>query len=234
MPRQPRIDFPGLPQHLIVRGNDRNAIFFSDEDRLYFLKCLAEAKTLRGCEIHAFVLMSNHVHLLATPRLDHAASRMMQDVGRSYVMHVNKLHGRTGALFEGRFKSGLVETTRYFLACMRYVEMNPVRARLVPHPALFPWSSHGQNITGEPSGLITPHAEYLNLGRDSKARSQAYGRLLEAVASEDEIEAIRAGATHGMAVGTRTYCEEVAKLLGRSVSGKPRGRPPKGVLSPFS
>jgi putative transposase len=225
MPRQPRIDFPGLPQHLIVRGNDRQPIFFNAEDRLHFLKCLGEARAKRGCDIHAFVLMPNHVHILATPRVEHAASLTMQDVGRAYVSNLNKLHRRTGALYEGRFKSSLVETTRYFIACMRYIEMNPVRARIAAYPAAFEWSSHGQNITGDPNGLITPHAEYLNLGRTAEERSKAYGRLFDEPQSEEELVAIRCGAAQGKALGTATYCRELARLLGRQVIFVPRGRP---------
>src|SRR5258706_2525733 len=152
MPRAPRIDFPGLAHHVIVRGNNRKAIYFHDDDRTHVLKCLGDARAERDCEIHAFVLMPNHVHLLATARAQMGISRMMQDVGRAYVKHVNTRRRRTGALYEGRFKSSVVETRSYFLACMRYIELNPVRAALVSHPAQFPWSSFGQNISGDPSG----------------------------------------------------------------------------------
>ena len=232
MPRPPRIDFPGLPQHLIVRGNDRKPIFFSDADRLYFLKCLGEIRAKRACEIHAFVLMSNHVHILATPRMDRAASRMMQDLGRAYVGHVNKLHARTGALYEGRFKSSLVETTRYFLACMRYIEMNPVRAGICTHPRMYEWSSYGQNVNGSPTGLIAPHAEYLKLGRDSMERAASYRQLFDEPQADEEIDAIRRGVSQGKAVGSDSYCQELSRLLGRPVSFVPQGRPGRSV--PFS
>jgi putative transposase len=232
MPRRPRTDFPGLPQHLIVRGNDRKPIFFSREDRLHFLKCLGEARSQRSCDIHAFVLMPNHVHILATPREDHAASRMMQDIGRAYVAYVNKRHGRTGALYEGRFKSSLVETTRYFLACMRYIEMNPVRARIVDRPAAYEWSSHGQNITGEPGGFITPHAEYLMLGRDEIRRGLAYRRLFDEPEDPAMLTTIRRGAAQGAAMGTEMYCQGVAQFVGKPVAFVRRGRPRCSV--PFS
>jgi len=227
MPRPPRIDFPGLPQHLIVRGNDRRPIFFTDADRLFFLKCLGEARAHRSCDVHAFVLMPNHVHLLATARAEYAASRMMQDLGRAYVTHVNKLHRRTGALYEGRFKSSLVETTRYFLACMRYIEMNPVRARMAPRPGSYEWSSHGQNITGEPGGLLTPHPEYTQLGRDARERANAYARLFDEPQCDEELDAIRCGVSQGKAVGTDVYRQQVERLLGKSVSFVSRGRPPR-------
>jgi putative transposase len=221
-----------LPQHLIVRGNDRKQIFFSEQDRLYFLRCLGETRAQRGCDIHAFVLMSNHVHILATPRAEHGASRMMQDLGRAYVTHVNKLHGRTGALYEGRFKSSLVETARYFLACMRYIETNPVRARMVSHPASYEWSSHGQNMTGQPSGLITPHPEYLSLGKGAVERAESYARLFDEPQGDEEISAIRQGARQGRAVGSERYCKELSTFLGKTVRFVPQGRPARSV--PFS
>ena len=236
MPRPTRIDFPGLPQHLIVRGNDRNPIFFSDEDRSYFLKCLGEARSDRACDIHAFVLMTNHVHILATGRVQRAVSRMMQDLGRAYVGHVNKLHGRTGSLYEGRFKSSVVETTRYFLACMRYIEMNPVRARMVMHPAHHRWSSYDQNITGQPGGLLTPHPEYLQLGRTAEERAEAYAGLIDAIPDEDEIVAIRLGVRQGKAVGTELFRKALEGILRRRVDFVPQGRPKRrpSDLSPFS
>jgi putative transposase len=232
MPRRPRTDFPGLPQHLIVRGNDRKPIFFSRDDRLRFLECLGQSRARRACEVHAFVLMPNHVHILATPREDHAASRMMQDVGRAYVAYVNKRHQRTGALYEGRFKSSLVETTRYFLACMRYIEMNPVRAHLASGPDAYEWSSFGQNITGDPGGLITPHAEYLMLGRNAVQRASAYGHLLDVPEDPDDISALRRGVAQGGAVGSETYCRGMAHLIGKPVTFMRRGRPSCSV--PFS
>jgi len=205
----------GLPHHLIVRGNDRKAMFFSDSDRLFFLERLAEAGTRRGCDIHAFVLMTNHVHLLATPLRERAASRAMQDLGRAYVPYINKIRGRTGSLFEGRFKSSIVETARYFLACMRYIEMNPVRAGMVSRPGSYEWSSHGQNITGDPTGLVTPHAEYLNLGRDVPARAQAYSRLFDTAQCDEELDALREGARQGKPVGSELFRQGLAGLLRR-------------------
>lgn len=227
MPRSPRFDLPGLPQHLIVRGNDRQPIFFSDEDRSYFLKCLADTRQKRSCDIHAFVLMTNHVHLLATGRAQGSISRMMQDLGRAYVSHVNKLHGRTGALYEGRFKSSVVETMTYFLTCMRYIELNPVRARMVRHPSAYPWSSYRQNITGEPAGLITAQPEYRSLGRDREERAAAYERLLEAPLDEKEIDVIRLAVNQGKAIGSDTFCGALEQFTGRTLRFVPQGRPPR-------
>jgi putative transposase len=214
-----------LPQHVVVRGNDRSDIFFCDDDRLAFLKLLGEARRERECEIHAFVLMRNHVHLLATGVAPFAISRMMQDIGRAYVKRINSRYERTGTLYEGRFKSSLVESHSYFLACMRYVEMNPVRAGLASHPSTFPWSSFGQNASGEPSGLITPHAEYLGLGRDAPARRRAYLQLFDVGASEQEVAAIRECAQQGRALGSDQFCKALEGTLLRSVRVVPQGRP---------
>jgi putative transposase len=225
MPRQPRIAFPGLPQHLIVRGNDRRAIFFCDRDRSCFLKHLGEASTERACDVHAFVLMDNHVHVLATANDAGGLSKMMQDVGRSYVKYINSTYKRTGTLYEGRFKSSLVETSRYFLACMRYIELNPVRAGLAGMPGDFPWSSFGQNATGEPMGLVTAHPEYLALGVDAASRSDAYLRLFDEPVDDVELSAIRTSVRQGRALGSALFCQALQATLGRHVSTAPRGRP---------
>jgi putative transposase len=216
-----------LPQHVVVRGNDRSDIFFCDDDRRAFLRFLGEARCERECEIHAFVLMRNHVHLLATGAVPLAISRMMQDIGRAYVRRVNSRYERSGTLYEGRFKSSLIESQSYFLACMRYIEMNPVRAGLALHPSEFPWSSFGQNASGEPSGLITPHSEYLGLGRDALARRKAYLHLFDVGPSEREVAAIRECAQQGRALGGEQFCEAVEGTLLRSVRVVPQGRPAK-------
>jgi len=225
MPRAKRLDVPGLPHHLWVRGNDRRAIFFSDADRLRFLECLGEARAKRQCEIHAFVLMTNHVHVLATPRVEGGMSRMMQDVGRKYVRYVNDCHDRTGGLYEGRFKSSLVESSRYFLTCMRYIELNPVRAGMVDHVARHPWSSFGQNVTGEPTGLITPHPEYLALGSDPQSRGDAYHRLFDEAIDPVHLDAIRQSMQQGCALGGHEFVRAVESMLGRPAAFMPQGRP---------
>jgi len=225
MPRAKRIDLPGIAHHVWVRGNDRRDIFFSDSDRYRFLECLGEARIRRQCEIHAFVLMTNHVHVLATPRSAGGLSKMMQDIGRKYVRHVNESHERTGGLYEGRFKSNAVETRSYFLTLMRYIELNPVRAHMVTHPAQFPWSSFGQNITGEPTGLVTPHPEYLALGVDAASRAANYYRRFEAGMDADELESIRQSLRQGSALGGDEFCRALESMVGRPVGFVPQGRP---------
>jgi len=133
MPRPPRLELPGVPLHVIQRGNNRAACFFGEVDRRFYLQCLAKSAARTDCAIHAYVLMTNHVHLLVTPGAPGSAAAMLQDIGRRYVRVINTIHGRTGTLWEGRFKSSLVDTERYLLTCHRYIELNPVRAGLAAH-----------------------------------------------------------------------------------------------------
>jgi putative transposase len=225
MPRLRRLDVPGLPQHLITRGNDRRDMFFSLGDRAFFLQYLDEARRDHGVHVHSYVLMDNHVHLLATGGASFALSRMMRDVGRRYVQHVNAIYGRTGTLFEGRFKSCLVETSSYFLTCMRYVEMNPVRAGMAANPAAFRWSSFKENASGTPSGMLTAHPEYLALGRSVEARRQAYLRLFEEGVDVEKLQAIRESTNMCRALGSPQFARALEATLKRRVSVVPQGRP---------
>lgn len=232
MPRTPRIDLPGLPQHLISRGNNRQDIFFCEGDRGVFLRYLAQSCEDNDCAVHAFVLMSNHVHVLATGNRRMAISGMMQDLGRRYVLYVNKRHGRTGSLYEGRFRSSLVETSSYFLTCMRYVELNPVRAGMVRTPGECPWSSFRQNASGEPSGLLRPHAEYLQLGADPQRRGEAYLRMFDEAIDESRLKAIRESAQMNRALGGEQFCKAIEATLLRPVQVTAQGRPKKASV-PF-
>ena len=225
MPRSPRIDVPGLPQHLIIRGNNRSDVFFKDADRHAFLRYLAEACADGACDLHAFVLMNNHAHLLATGKGPMALSRLMQDVGRRYVKYVNSAYKRSGALYEGRFKSSLVETAAYFLTCMRYIELNPVRAGLASSPADYPWSSFGQNSSGEPSGLVRAHPEYLSLALNPARRAAAYLGLFEGAIADSHLAAIRESARMGRALGSDRFCAALEATLRRPVKVVRQGRP---------
>jgi len=174
MPRPPRLDLPGVPQHVVQRGNNRTECFFGDTDRRFYLKCLAESAARRGCEVHAYALMSNHVHILATPNASGAIGMMMQDVGRRYVRVINTLHARTGTLWEARFRSSLIDSENYLLVCQRYIELNPVRAGIVTDPAAYPWSSHTYYASGRANRLVTEHDVYLRLGSSAAERRSAY------------------------------------------------------------
>lgn len=227
MARLPRIDVPGLPQHLVARGNNRAPCFFHDADRHVFLKYLREAASADHCDVHAFVLMSNHVHLLVTGREAGAISRMMQAVGRRYARYVNRAYARTGTLFEGRFRSSLVQTERYFLACMRYIELNPVRGGMVVHPSEYPWSSYRENASGEPSGWIKPHPEYVRLGSEASQRASAYRRLFEEELDAEELAAIRRHVQKDRALGNSGFQQWLEISLDRPVGIVRPGRPGK-------
>jgi len=217
MARSPRIDVPGLPQHLILRGNNRTACFHSDLDRHVFLKYLREALEETGCVMHAYVLMTNHVHLLVTAHEAGVISRLMQSVGRRYARYVNTSQNRTGTLFEGRFKSSVVDTELYFLTVMRYIELNPVRAGMVVHPGDYPWSSFRQNASGAPSGLVTPHPQYEALGHDGLARRQAYLALFDGEFSDEALHEIRLHINKCRALGSDSFRDSLAARLGRPV-----------------
>ena len=205
MARSTRIDLPNYPQHLILRGNNRCVIFQEDVDRYVFLKSLEESAKRYACCIHAYVLMDNHVHFLATPREQGAISRMVQSIGRRFVRFVNDYRRRTGTLFEGRFKSSLVETDRYFLTCMRYIEMNPVRAGMVSRPSEHPWSSFRANASGGPEMPLVAHPVYLALGPTPTARGAAYRRLFEKPILDEDLAAIRKSANRSRVLGSDDF-----------------------------
>jgi putative transposase len=223
MARLPRIDVPGLPQHLIIRGNNRCVFLDGDVERYLFLKFLGDAAVMRDCDLHAYVLMSNHVHLLATGHCHGELSAMMQSVGRRFARFFNLRHERTGTLFEGRFKSSPVDTDRYFLTCMRYIESNPVRAGMVDHPGQWPWSSFRQNAGGCPSGLLTAHAVYSGLGVDPAARAAAYAALFDQPISHKDLEAIRISAQMDRAFGSPEFLDRLQAQLRRPVGVTPHG-----------
>jgi len=227
MARLPRLTAPGLPHHLIQRGNNRQAVFVDEVDCVRFLDDLAELARLHSLAIHAYVLMPNHVHLLATPAADDTLARLMQALGRRYVRWFNARHRRTGTLWEGRFRSTVVETDRYLLACMRYIEANPVRAGMVEGPAAYRWSSYKHQVGLRLDPLITEHAVYWALGNTPFERQLAYGRLFEQGVRGEEVEAIRDATQRGWALGAPSFIEDISARVGRRASPKRRGRPRK-------
>lgn len=225
MARLPRLDLPQVPQHIVQRGNNRQPCFVADEDYLEYCGDLADAAIHCGCAIHAYVLMTNHVHLLVTGAERGAISRMMQRLGRRYVACFNTRYRRTGTLWEGRFKTSLIDSQRYLLCCYRYIEMNPVRASMVTDPARYRWSSYRHNALGEPDGLVTPHPLYLRLGPEPAIRRTAYRALFADALSEQELADIRAHVQQQKALGTSRFQAEIESLLARNVAVRPRGRP---------
>jgi putative transposase len=227
MPRQPRIDVPGLPQHLVVRGNNRAPCFVDDRDRWIFLRYLGEALLTRDCELHAYVLMGNHVHLLATGLLEGSLSLCMQDTGRRFVRYFNAVHGRSGGLFEGRFRSSIVDSDRYLLACMRYIEMNPVRAGLARTPGEYPWSSYCANASTRVEFPLTAHPAFEELGTDPAGRAQAYRKLFETPLADAQMKAIRESLAMNRALGADAFIAQLRQRLDRPVAVVAPGRPRK-------
>ena len=173
MPRRARLSIPGIPWHIIQRGNNRSACFCAEEDYRRYLDTLGTLAPKYGCAVHAYVLMTNHVHLLLTPERADSAALLMKHLGQRYVQYVNRSYRRSGTLWEGRFRSCLTQSEDYVLACYRYIELNPVRASMVAHPRDYRWSSYRANAEGLADSLITPHIEYLRLGADPQERRAA-------------------------------------------------------------
>jgi putative transposase len=225
MARLPRVSPNGIPVHIIQRGNNRQVCFVAEEDYAAYVGWLKEYARKYGVDIHAWVLMTNHVHLLCTPQHDGALSRMMQALGRRYVRYFNHEYRRTGTLWEGRYKSCLVEATEYLLVLYRYIELNPVRAEMVKDPAEYRWSSYQVNGLGKHSELCTPHQEFLALDRDPATRQKRYRALFASHLDGPLLEEIRASSNKGMAVGNDLFKEQIERLTGRRLRLKKRGRP---------
>ena len=227
MARLPRFVLPGQPQHVIQRGNNRQNIFAAEEDYQFYLEKLTDAAERSGCDIHAYVLMTNHVHLLVTPYCSFGVSKMMQSLGRNYVQYFNHQYKRSGTLWEGRFKSCLVESEEYLLECYRYIELNPVRAAMVNSPADYKWSSYMCNALGKYSNLSTAHDVYLVLGKDDIQRQQAYRDLFEERVDKELVDTLRIPTQKGMVIGSDRFKEELELLNGRKVDNLKMGRPLK-------
>ena len=214
---------PGVAEHLIVRGNNRQAIFHSDSDRLLFHRCLCAYAEKLDVSIHAYVLMGNHVHLLATGSTLKALSNLFQGLGRKYVSHFNYVHKRTGTLWEGRFRSFPIQSERYLLLCQRYIELNPVRAGIVASPAEFAWSSHRYYAEDRPDDAVRPHEVYRALGNDPVERRALYLALFDKPIPPVTLEDVRYRVNHGWALGTPTFCKNLEAASGRPAVPRPRG-----------
>ncbi|MDZ7828278.1 MAG: transposase [Halofilum sp. (in: g-proteobacteria)] len=226
MARRNRACPAGIAQHLIQRGNNRQPCFGATEDFAAYAHWLREASERFEVSVHAWVFMTNHVHLLATPERPDGISRMMQHLGRLYVRYFNHQYGRSGTLWEGRFKSCLVQDSEYLLHCYRYIELNPVRAGMVSDPADYRWSSYRVNALGVPSGLCTPHPEYLALGNDSD-RLAAYRRLFRADLDEEPIADIRRATERGLALGDERFVREMEARTGTRLRVRRPGPRPR-------
>ena len=227
MPRRARLRLAGLPLHIIQRGNNRTACFFADEDYALYLHHLREMARQFHCAIHAYVLMTNHLHLLLTPALSDSPSLLMKHLGQRYVQYVNRSYRRSGTLWEGRFRSSIVQEHGYFLRCHCYIELNPVRADMVRHPRDYPWSSYQANAGLAPSRLLTPHGEYLALGKNGRERAAAYQELFRCALDPAQVNEIQSTVNGGFALGSERFKAQIAHMLERRVEPGAPGRPRK-------
>jgi putative transposase len=227
MPRMGRYFLDGQPLHVIQRGNDRQPIFFLAHDYARYREWLVEAANHYGCAIHAYVLMTNHVHLLLTPAKASSLPRTMQSLGRRYVRYINFTHERTGTLWEGRYRAAPVDNEGYFLACCRYIELNPVRAGMVRAPRDYAHSSYRAHAYGAHDPLVADHETYSALGRNDADRRRVYRDLFREDLPGEFVEEVRAATNGGWAIGNDRFKTEIAKVLARRVSKLPRGPKPQ-------
>ena len=232
MPRRPRIHLAGLPLHIVQRGHNREACFFAEEDYHAYRHWLGEALKASACELHAYVLMTNHVHLLLTPPVAEAVSQLVMSLGRRYVQYINKTYRRTGTLWDSRYKSSLVQADSYLLLCQRYIELNPVRAAMVDDPARYRWSSYRANGLGQADPLLTPHPVYSALGSTESLRLAAYRALFRPELDGDAIGDIRLALDQGQPVGDSRFLAGIEQEIGQRREAKPRGRPRKPAVEP--
>ncbi|CAG1006709.1 hypothetical protein BURK1_03323 [Burkholderiales bacterium] len=221
MPRRPRFPLTGYPLHIVQRGNDRQPCFFCEADFRTYLEALGDAATHYGVRVHAYVLMTNHVHLLATPLEAGAVSRTMQSVGARYVGYVNATHGRTGTLWEGRYRACLVGEDAYVLAACRYIDLNPVRARMVSHPVAWRWSSYGALSGLRRDALVSPHPTLSLLG---DAPGPGYAQWCGMPSDEAELTALRAATAGELAFGSDAFKTRIEDTTDRAT--RPRRSAP--------
>lgn len=225
MGRKPRFNLTGIPQHVIQRGNNREPCFYGADDYAAYLEFLNLATEKTGCHVHAYVLMTNHVHILVTPMEDYGVSSLMQSLGKRYVQYINKTYKRTGTLWEGRYKASLIDSERYLFTCMRYIELNPVRAGMVELPSEYAWSSYGFNGAGIENKCISPHPLYLKFGSTDEERCYAYRELFRHKVDDRLIHEIREAVNLELVFGREDFKDKIENMIERKVrKGKP-GRP---------
>ncbi len=231
MARLARLYVPKQPQHIIQRGLNQQTIFSDDADYLLFSDLLRNASREHALAIHAYVLMPNHVHLLATPADERTVGRVLQSIGRRYVHHFNRKQQRTGSLWESRYRSTLIDSDHYFFFCSRYIELNPVRAGAVSDPKDYPWSSYTHHIGLRPNPLISDHAQYWALGNTPFERQGRYRALFDQTLSEQELAQLREATNKGWAFGSEKFITELGELSNRRAAPLAKGRPPKVTVS---
>ena len=225
MRRRPRTQLDGIPLHIVQRGHNREPCFFNEQDTQRYLHWLGEALVETRCSLHAYVLMTNHVHLLLTPKKAENVPKLIMSLGRRYVQYINRTHARTGTLWDSRYKSSLIHANTYLLTCQRYIELNPVRAAMVDDPAHYRWSSYRANALGQTDSLLTPHSLYLAIGQTDKARQADYRALFRAHLDSAAIDDIRLALNQNQPLGNSRFYAKLEKLSGIRREAKPRGRP---------
>ena len=223
MARLPRLNLPNIPQHIVQRGNNRQVTFVETDDYVVYLEKLKHYAREYEVNIHAYVLMTNHVHLLVTPTTENGVSKLMQSLGRYYVRYFNQIYKRTGTLWEGRYKSTLVDSDNYFLLVSRYIELNPVRASMVLHPAEYTWSSYQHNAVDKKIGLITEHELYQSLGCDEAMRQARYRALFDVEIPEKTLEEIKSATDKMWVLGNEKFKQQIEELSGRRATPLAKG-----------
>ncbi len=225
MPRKPRFFLPNVPVHIVQRGHSREQVFFDDADYQAYLGWLQEAAKRYDCDINAYVLMTNHIHILATPHEAQGISRMMQYIGRYYVPYINHTYGSSGTIWEGRFKASLINDEQYLLICMRYIELNPIRANIVNSPGYYRWSSYRYNAQGKANNMLTEHSLYTALGRTKALRCKNYKSLFKGYIADEQLESIRAAWQTGTPLGNDDFRKKIERKLKTKIGQARRGRP---------
>lgn len=225
MARKPRPHLAGVPLHIVQRGHNRANCFSCELDFRAYRHYLAMALEETGCQLHAYVLMSNHVHMLITPPAKDSAADLMMALGRRFVPFINRTYSRTGTLWESRYHSSIIETETYLINCQRYIELNPVRACMVGNPADYAWSSHACNAFGDEDMLVTPHALFNDLCSDAEDGLSAYRALFNKPLPQNTVDQFRDAIKRGMPLGPEAFVARVCNEIGIVYPPRPRGRP---------
>ena len=231
MPRKPRYYIPDIPSHIIHRGINRQDCFFSRDDYRIYLQYLASACKSFHCHLHAYALMTNHIHLLMTPTTEDGISRVMHSVGCRYGRYINKIYRRTGSVWSGRHKVSLIQNHYYLFTCYKYIETNPVRTGIITHPRDYPWTSYRINAEGVINSVIQPHPNYLSLGNNDGERQAIYRDLFREELEDSELKAIRRAINQEIPFGNERFKLMIEAILGRRIQVNQRGRPKKSNLS---
>jgi putative transposase len=225
MPRRPRIHLDSVPLHVVQRGHNRAPCFVAESDYMAYLHWLDEALCDAQCALHAYVLMTNHVHLLLTPIRAQTVPQIVMSLGRRYVQYFNRKYRRTGTLWDSRYKASLIQAESHLLACHRYIELNPVRAAMVSDPACYRWSSYGANALGRADARLTPHPLYWSLGRNARDRQAAYRSLFQSQLQAAAVHEIRLALRQSQPLGNDRFYAKIEEVTGMRREAKARGRP---------